>query len=172
VLCAAVAALRAIASFVASMKTVVAAVRADFHDPLIGHPEMRVLARLYPQDKTQNASGLRRSLDPVSSASPAAEPPAYLPKNEEGLDPHRRASGSAVPGTHRHRAFPARARPRFGGRRPARPAAAGPEPARRAHRRSTCRHRRRHAVRRDPSIMHDYHRYGILVRQSGAKPAR
>jgi hypothetical protein len=71
-----------------------------------------VLARLYPQDKTQNASGLRRSLDPVSSASPAAEPPAvtpastiapllarlldrqaatglppaYLPKNEEGDD--------------------------------------------------------------------------------------
>jgi transposase InsO family protein len=77
-------------------------------DERTGH----VLARLYPQDKTQNASGLRRSLDPVSSASPAAEPtpatpastiapllarlldrqtatglpPAYLPKNEEGDD--------------------------------------------------------------------------------------
>ena len=35
-----------------------------------------VLARLYPQDKTQNASGLRRSLDPVSTASIRAEPPA------------------------------------------------------------------------------------------------
>jgi hypothetical protein len=72
-----------------------------------------VLARLYPQDKTQNASGLRRSLDPVSSASPSAEPPpatptpaiapllarlldrqaatglppAYLPKNEGGDEP-------------------------------------------------------------------------------------
>ena len=40
-------------------------------DERTGH----VLARLYPQDKTQNASGLRRSLDPLSSASPAAEPP-------------------------------------------------------------------------------------------------
>jgi hypothetical protein len=77
-------------------------------DERTGH----VLARLYPQDKTQNASGLRRSLDPVSSASAASEPapatpastippllarlldrqtatglpPAYLPKNEEGDD--------------------------------------------------------------------------------------
>jgi putative transposase len=62
-----------------------------------------VLARLYPQDKTQNASGLRRSLDPISSAptdvkpatgiapllarlidSQAATglPPAYLPKDD------------------------------------------------------------------------------------------
>ena len=65
-----------------------------------------VLARLYPQDKTLNASGLRRSLDPVSSASvPPADveparglppllarmldkqaatglPPAYLPKDD------------------------------------------------------------------------------------------
>ena len=78
-------------------------------DERTGH----VLARLYPQDKTRNASGLRRSLDPLSSASPAAEPPpatpapaiapllarlldrqaatglppAYLPKPEEGDDP-------------------------------------------------------------------------------------
>jgi hypothetical protein len=68
-----------------------------------------VLARLYPQDKTQNASGLRRSLGPVSTASIKPEPtpdvpasalppllarmldrqtttglaPAYLPKDEE-----------------------------------------------------------------------------------------
>jgi putative transposase len=77
-------------------------------DERTGH----VLARLYPQDKTQNASGLRRSLDPVSPASAASGPtpatpafpippllarlldrqtaaglpPAYLPKNEEGDD--------------------------------------------------------------------------------------
>ncbi len=77
-------------------------------DERTGH----VLARLYPQDKTQNASGLRRSLDPVSSASAAPEPPPatpastippllarlldqqagtglpppYLPKDEEGDD--------------------------------------------------------------------------------------
>jgi len=72
----------------------------------------QVLARLYPQDKAKNASGLRRSLDPVSSASldldpaPAAPtsaippllarllnrqaasglPPPYLPKPEDGDD--------------------------------------------------------------------------------------
>jgi putative transposase len=73
-------------------------------DERTGH----VLARLYPQDKTQNASGLRRSLDPLSSASAAPEPtpvmpastipplldrqagtglpPPYLPKDEEGDD--------------------------------------------------------------------------------------
>ena len=69
-----------------------------------------VLTRLYPQDKTQNASGLRRTLDPVStaSASPKAVPPAtglppvlarmldtqartslappYLPKNDKVRD--------------------------------------------------------------------------------------
>jgi hypothetical protein len=71
-----------------------------------------VLARLYPQDKTRNASGLRRSLEQLSSASadrepaPAAPasaippllarlldrqagtglPPPYLPKPEEGDD--------------------------------------------------------------------------------------
>jgi putative transposase len=66
-----------------------------------------VLARLYPQDKTQNASGLRRSLEPLGPppserdhqppASPIPPllqrlldaqssvglPPAYLPKNED-----------------------------------------------------------------------------------------
>jgi hypothetical protein len=31
-----------------------------------------VLARLYPQDKTQNASGLRRTLDPIASGSAPA----------------------------------------------------------------------------------------------------
>jgi putative transposase len=77
-------------------------------DERTGH----VLARLYPQDKIQNASGLRRSLDPVSSASASAAPtpampastippllarlldrqsstglpPPYLPKHEQGDD--------------------------------------------------------------------------------------
>ena len=66
-----------------------------------------VLCRLYPQDKTSNASGQRRALDPVSDEPPtpaaAADtamapllakliaeraasglPPAYLPKDEQG----------------------------------------------------------------------------------------
>ena len=38
-----------------------------------------VLARLYPQDKTQNASGLRRSLDPVSTTSIQSEPASSVP---------------------------------------------------------------------------------------------
>jgi hypothetical protein len=67
----------------------------------------KVLSRLYPQDKTQNASGLRRSLDPISpalsdvTAAPGSAPllarlidrqaatglpPPYLPKNEDGDD--------------------------------------------------------------------------------------
>lgn len=67
-----------------------------------------VLARLYPQDKTQNASGLRRSLEPLSLAEPVPQapaspippllqrlldkqsstglPPAYLPKGEDDGD--------------------------------------------------------------------------------------
>lgn len=68
-----------------------------------------VLARLYPQDKTQNASGLRRSLAPgPASSAPAPDapaspippllqrlldaqssiglPPAYLPKDEDQGD--------------------------------------------------------------------------------------
>jgi hypothetical protein len=67
-----------------------------------------VLARLYPQDKTLNASGLRRSLEPLSQPPSAPEapaspippllqrlldtqssiglPPAYLPKDEDEGD--------------------------------------------------------------------------------------
>jgi len=66
-----------------------------------------VLSRLYPQDKTQNASGLRRTLDPISptpiDVKPAAGiapllarlidrqaatglPPPYLPKDAQGDD--------------------------------------------------------------------------------------
>jgi hypothetical protein len=62
-----------------------------------------VLCRLYPQDKTQNASGLRRSLDPISpqpvdvmpstgiapllarlidQQASTGLPPPYLPKND------------------------------------------------------------------------------------------
>ena len=80
------------------------------HVHLVDERTGNVLARLYPQDKTQNASGLRRSLDPVSTASiktgpttaepdraippllarmldrqaSAGLPPPYLPKDEEG----------------------------------------------------------------------------------------
>jgi hypothetical protein len=39
------------------------------HIHLVDERTGSVLARLYPQDKTQNASGLRRTLDPVSTAS-------------------------------------------------------------------------------------------------------
>ncbi len=67
----------------------------------------KALSRLYPQDKTENASGLRRSLDPVSprpiDVKPATGvapllarlidrqaatglPPPYLPKDEQGDD--------------------------------------------------------------------------------------
>ncbi len=73
---------------------------------LVDEPTGMVLARLYPQDKTQNASGLRRSLDPIANGSaPPSEvepatglppllarmldqqaatglPPPYLPKDE------------------------------------------------------------------------------------------
>jgi len=63
-----------------------------------------VLCRLFPQDKTQNASGVRRTRDPLSKEPPATPPaavgipplldkllkqqadtglpPAYLPKDE------------------------------------------------------------------------------------------
>jgi hypothetical protein len=67
-----------------------------------------MLARLYPQDKTQNASGLRRSLEPLGPSPPVSEapaspippllqrlldtqssiglPPAYLPTDEDEGD--------------------------------------------------------------------------------------
>jgi putative transposase len=60
-----------------------------------------VLARLYPQDKTQNASGLRRTLDPVSTASIASKPssvpaPAIPPLLARMLD-NQAAAGLAPP---------------------------------------------------------------------------
>jgi transposase InsO family protein len=60
-----------------------------------------VLARLYPQDKTQNASGLRRSLDPVSTAAIKSEPstvpaPAIPPLLARMLD-KQAAAGLAPP---------------------------------------------------------------------------
>ncbi len=87
------------------------------HVHLVDERTGAVLARLYPQDKTQNASGLRRSLDPVSTASIKPEPtpaapdptippllarmldrqattrlaPAYLPKDDP--PPDHRSSG-------------------------------------------------------------------------------
>ena len=45
------------------------------HVQLVDERTGAVLARLYPQDKTRNASGLRRTLDPVSTASLESEPP-------------------------------------------------------------------------------------------------
>jgi hypothetical protein len=49
-----------------------------------------VLARLYPQDKTENASGLRRALAPLASAADATPPalptPALPPLLERLLD--------------------------------------------------------------------------------------
>jgi len=45
------------------------------HVHLVDERTGAVLARLYPQDKAQNASGLRRSLAPVSTASIKSEPP-------------------------------------------------------------------------------------------------
>ena len=38
-----------------------------------------VLARLYPQDKTQNASGLRRTLEPLTPPSDEPAPTAPAP---------------------------------------------------------------------------------------------
>jgi hypothetical protein len=72
-----------------------------------------VLTRIYPQDKTQNASGLRRTLSSIANGSATPKPtdvepatglppllvrmldqqaatglpPAYLPKDEEGETP-------------------------------------------------------------------------------------
>ena len=45
------------------------------HVHLVSTETGAVLARLYPQDKTANASGLRRSLDPVAIASLRDDPP-------------------------------------------------------------------------------------------------
>jgi hypothetical protein len=78
------------------------------HIHLVDEPTGQVLCRLFPQDKTRNASGLRRPLDPVSPQPVAAVPPAsgiapllaklidrqaasglpppYLPKDEQGDD--------------------------------------------------------------------------------------
>ncbi len=44
-----------------------------------------VLARLYPQDKTKNASGLRRTLDPIATASTTSMPTGVEPAT--GLPP-------------------------------------------------------------------------------------
>jgi hypothetical protein len=74
---------------------------------LVDEHTATVLCRLYPQDKTANASGLRRSLEPITDQPIAARPaggmapllanlidqraatglpPAYLPK-DEGEEP-------------------------------------------------------------------------------------
>ncbi len=58
-----------------------------------------VLARLYPQDKTQNASGLRRTLDPVSTAAVAPEvaPATGLPPLLARMLDNQAAAGLAPP---------------------------------------------------------------------------
>ncbi|MBV9530920.1 MAG: hypothetical protein JO283_07605 [Bradyrhizobium sp.] len=78
------------------------------HIHLVDEQTGRVLCRLFPQDKTRNASGLRRPLEQISpqpvAAMPPAEgiapllaklieqqaasglPPPYLPKDEQGDD--------------------------------------------------------------------------------------
>jgi hypothetical protein len=74
---------------------------------LVDERSGKVLCRLFPQDKTRNASGLRRPLDQISPqlivAPPASGiapllaklidqqaasglPPPYLPKDEQGDD--------------------------------------------------------------------------------------
>jgi transposase InsO family protein len=49
------------------------------HMHLVDERTGAVLARLYPQDKTQNASGLRRTLDPVSTTPIKSEPASSVP---------------------------------------------------------------------------------------------
>ena len=71
------------------------------HVHLVDERTGAVLARLYPQDKTQNASGLRRSLDPVSTASikdksaPAVPDPTLPPLLARMLD--KQAATSLAP---------------------------------------------------------------------------
>jgi hypothetical protein len=78
------------------------------HIHLVDEHSGQILCRLFPQDKTRNASGLRRALDQIAP-KPVATPPAggiapllaqlidqqaasglpppYLPKDEQGDDP-------------------------------------------------------------------------------------
>ena len=71
------------------------------HVHLVDERTGNVLARLYPQDKTLNASGLRRSLDPVSSRSakpgpaPSVPDPSLPPLLARMLD--RQAATSLAP---------------------------------------------------------------------------
>src|ERR1700674_5573170 len=79
------------------------------HIHLVDERTGSVLARLYPQDKTQNASGLRRTLDPVSTASakpvptPVAPDPAMPPLLPHMLDKHA-TTGLAPPYLHKDEA--------------------------------------------------------------------
>ena len=49
------------------------------HVHLVDERTGAVLARLYPQDKSENASGLRRTLDPTANASTTSKPPDVEP---------------------------------------------------------------------------------------------
>jgi hypothetical protein len=66
-------------------------------DERTGH----VLARLYPQDKTQNAGGQRRSLDPISSASPASEPTPAMQRPPSRLCSRGCSTARPAPVCHR-----------------------------------------------------------------------
>jgi hypothetical protein len=46
---------------------------------LVDEHSSQVLCRLYPEDKTRNANGVRRPLDPVASRTSAGEPVAVNP---------------------------------------------------------------------------------------------
>jgi len=46
---------------------------------LVDEHSGQVLCRLYPEDKTRNANGVRRPLDPVASRTSAGEPVAVNP---------------------------------------------------------------------------------------------
>ena len=67
------------------------------HVHLVDERSGTVLARLYPQDKTQNASGLRRSLEPLGQppTEPTPEAPAIPPLLQSLLD--NRASTGLPP---------------------------------------------------------------------------
>jgi putative transposase len=66
------------------------------HVHLVDEPSGNVLCRLFPQNKTLNASGLRRTRDPAAKEPPAAPPDTEIPpllrklmkdQSESGLPP-------------------------------------------------------------------------------------
>ena len=69
---------------------------------LVDEHSGEVLCRLYPEDKTRNANGVRRPLDPVASRSTVSEPVAVKPITGiapllENLMTQQRATGLPPP---------------------------------------------------------------------------